>query len=126
MANELTVSASIQYDKDNHQLSFTPDTQRVTVAGEQHSAGVQALTTTHEALVLNEVGASAQGWAWFRNIGTSTATHIKVGVQNADSSFTEVFNLKGGEFAIMRLGDTALYAESSTGTLHLQYSILEA
>lgn len=125
MANELTVSASIQYDKDNHQLSFTPDTQSVTVAGEQHSAGVQALTTTHEILALNEVGASAQGWAWFRNIGTSTDSHIKVGVNNADNSFTEVFNLKGGEFAIMRLGDTALYAESSTGTLYLQYSILE-
>lgn len=126
MANELTVSTSINYEKNNHQLSFLPDTQSITVAGEQHSAGVQALTTTHEALVLNEVGASSQGWAWFRNIGTDTATHIKVGVQNADSSFTEVFTLQGGEFAIMRLGDTALYAESSTGTLHLQYSILEA
>ena len=125
MADELTVSASIQYEKNNHQLSFTPDQQVITVTGEQHSAGVQALTTTHEALGLNEVGAAAQGWAWFRNIGTDTSTHIKVGVNNADSSFTEVFNLLGGEFAIMRLGDTALYAESSSGTLYLQYSILE-
>ena len=126
MANELQVSASVSYEKDNHQLSFTPDTQSITVAGEQHTAGVQALSTTHEALSLNEVGAAAQGWAWFRNIGTSTDTHIKVGVNNADNSFTEVFNLQGGEFAIMRLGDTALYAESSTGTLYLQYSIIEA
>jgi hypothetical protein len=125
MANELTISASIDYDKNNHQLTFTPPVINVDVAGEQHSAGVQALTTTHEALVLNEVGAAAQGWAWFRNIGTDASTHIKVGVNNADSSFTEVFNLVGGEFAIMRLGDTALYAESSAGTLHLQYSILE-
>ena len=125
MANELTISASINYDKGNHQLAFTPPTIDVTVAGEQHTAGVQALTTSHEALVLNEVGAAAQGWAWFRNIGTDSATHIKVGVNNADSSFTEVFNLAGGEYAIMRLGDTALYAESSTGTLYLQYSILE-
>ena len=125
MADELTVSASIQYEKNNHQLSFTPDQQTITVAGEQHTAGVQALTTTHEALVLNEVGASSQGWAWFRNIGTDTATHIKVGVDNS-GSFVEVFTLQGGEFAIMRVGDTALYAESSTGTLYLQYSILEA
>jgi len=125
MANELTVSANIQYEKNNHQLAFTPDTQTITVAGEQHTAGVQALTTSHEALVLNEVGASSQGWAWFRNIGTDTATHIKVGIDNS-GSFVEVFTLQGGEFAIMRVGDTALYAESSTGTLYLQYSILEA
>lgn len=125
MADELTVSANIQYEKNNHQLAFTPDTQTITVAGEQHTAGVQALTTTHEALVLNEVGASSQGWAWFRNIGTDTSTHIKVGVDNS-GSFVEVFTLQGGEFAIMRVGDTALYAESSTGTLYLQYSILEA
>ena len=125
MANELTVTTSIEYDKNNHQLSFTPDAHRVTVSGEQHSAGVQALTTTHEAIALNEVAAGSQGWAWFRNIGTDKATHIKVGVNNADNSFTEVFNLQGGEFAIMRLGGTALYAESSTGTLHLQYSVIE-
>ena len=90
-----------------------------------HLFRFQALTTSHEAIVLNEVTAGIQGWAWFRNIGTDTSTHIKVGINNADSSFTEVFNLKGGEFAIMRLGGTALYAESSTGTLHLQYSIIE-
>tara|TARA_R110001592_G_scaffold122620_3_gene329553 strand:+ start:5363 stop:5743 length:381 start_codon:yes stop_codon:yes gene_type:complete len=125
MANELTVTASIDYDKNNHQLNFTPEVQQITVAGEKHAAGVQALTTSHEAIVLNEVTAGIQGWAWFRNIGTDTSTHIKVGINNADSSFTEVFNLKGGEFAIMRLGGTALYAESSTGTLHLQYSIIE-
>ena len=125
MADELTVSASISYEKNNHQLSFTPDQQLITVSNNRHASGVQALTTTHEPLVLNEVTAGNQGWAWFRNIGTALDSHIKVGVNNADSSFTEVFNLLGGEFAIMRLGDTALYAESSTGTLYLQYSILE-
>ena len=125
MANELTISANVAYEKNNHELAFSPPTITVDVSGEQHSAGVQALTTTHEALVLNEVAAGSQGWAWFRNIGTDATTHIKVGVNNADSSFTEVFNLKGGEFAVMRLGGTALYAESSTGTLYLQYSVLE-
>ena len=124
MANELTVSASINYSKNNHQLTFSPTSQQVDVAGEQHSAGVQALTTSHEALALGEVGAGSQGWAWFRNIGTSADSHIKVGIDDS-GSFVEVFNLKGGEFAIMRLGGTALYAESSTGTLHIQYSILE-
>lgn len=125
MANELTITTSAQYEKNNHELSFTPPAIQVTVSGEEHTAGVQTLSTTHAALALNDVVASDQGWAWFRNIGTSADSHIKVGVNNADSSFTEVFNLKGGEYAIMRLGNTALYAESSTGTLHLQYSILE-
>ena len=125
MADELTVSASISYEKNNHQLSFTPDQQLVTVAGVEHAAGVQILSTTHTALELNDVAAADQGWAWFRNIGTALDSHIKVGVNNADNSFTEIFNLLGGEFAIMRLGDTPLYAESSTGTLYIQYSILE-
>ena len=77
--------------------------------------------------MLNEVGAAAQGWAWFRNIGTDTATQIDIGAE-VSSSFVPIFSMKGGEFALMRLQDTALYAKASSGagTLYLQYSILEA
>jgi hypothetical protein len=124
MANEITVSATVNYSKNNHQLTFSPGSQQIDVAGEKHTAGVQALTTSHEALALNEVSAGSQGWAWFRNIGTSADSHIKIGIE-VSSTFYEVINLKGGEFAVMRLGGTALYAESSADTLHLQYSIIE-
>lgn len=123
MANELQVSASINYSKNNHQLTFAPTTQNITVTGEEHSAGVLELSTTHTAIPL-QMTAAEQGYAWFRNIGTSSSTHIKIGIDDS-GSFVEVINLKGGEFAMFRCGNTALYAESSTGTMYLQYSVLE-
>ena len=129
MANELTVSASINYSKGNHQLTFSPTAQQIDVAGEQHSAGVQGVTNpaAGEALALNEVGASSQGWGWFRNIGTSADTHISVGPRDGSGTFIECFQLKGGEFAIMRIGDQQLYAKASTSAEHfIQYSIIEA
>ncbi len=128
MANELTVSASMDYDKANHQLTFTPPTINVTVSGDQASGGVmEATNATHGvAIDVTELGASAQGWAWFRNIGTDSATHIMVGPRDGSGNFFECFQLKGGEFAIMRVGDQQLYAKSSSGTLNLQYNIIEA
>tara|TARA_R100001510_G_scaffold57782_1_gene67739 strand:+ start:7652 stop:8038 length:387 start_codon:yes stop_codon:yes gene_type:complete len=128
MANELQVSTSIQYDKNNHQLTFTPETIDVTVSGDQSSGAVLEATTTSAGVAIDvtEVGTSSQGWAWFRNIGTDSSTHIAVGPRDGSGTFIETFNLKGGEFAIMRLGDQQLYAKSSSGTLNLQYNVLEA
>jgi hypothetical protein len=125
MANELTVSANIQYEKNNHQLAFTPDTQTITVAGEQTSSGViQVADSSHEPLSLGEVGASVQGWAWFRNVGTDTTTAVRIGL-DVSSNFYPVLELKGGEFAIMRLANQQLYAKSTSGNLFLQFNIIE-
>ena len=125
MANELTVSASLSYTKNNHQLTFSPTAQQITVSGEEHSAGVlECGSGSHTAIPLVGMSASEQGYAAFRNVGTSTASHIAIGIE-VSSTFHEVINLKGGEFAVLRLGGTALHAKASAGTLHLQYSILE-
>ena len=125
MANELTLSATVNYSKNNHQVTFSPGTQQITVTGEQHIAGVQQVgASVHEALNMGEVAAADQGYAFFRNIGTSADSHINVGVE-VSSNFVPVFSLKGGEFAVMRLENQQLFAKSSAGNLLLQYSILE-
>mgnify|MGYP003132998615 CR=1 FL=1 len=125
MANELTVAASLSYSKNNHQITFNPTQQQITVSGTKHAAGVQEIgASTHEALNLGEVSAADQGYAFFRNIGTSSDSQIFVGVDSS-SNFIPVFALKGGEFAVMRLQNQPLYAKTSAGNLHLQYSILE-
>tara|TARA_R100000654_G_scaffold59613_1_gene86327 strand:+ start:1730 stop:2110 length:381 start_codon:yes stop_codon:yes gene_type:complete len=125
MADELSVSASVVYEKNNHQLQFTPDQQTITVTGEQTSSGViQVADSSHEAISLGEVSASAQGWAWFRNVGTDTTTAVRVGL-DVSSNFFPVFELKGGEFAIMRLANQQLFAKSTSGNLFLQFNIIE-
>tara|TARA_R110000824_G_scaffold1991_1_gene9693 strand:- start:6350 stop:6736 length:387 start_codon:yes stop_codon:yes gene_type:complete len=128
MANELTISASASYEKNNHELSFSPPAIQVTVAGDQSSGAVVEATTTPAGVAIDvtELGAAAQGWAWFRNIGTDSATHIAVGPRDGSGNFIECFHLLGGEFAIMRVGDQQLYCKSSSGTLNLQYNVLEA
>ncbi len=125
MANELTISASIQYDKSNHQLTFTPDTQNVTVAGVEAVGGVQAVTTgSHETLVMNEMTVGNQGHAWFRNIGTSADASIQLGIV-VSGTFHDVLELKGGEFAITRLAGEQIYAKAVGSNGHIQYQILE-
>tara|TARA_R100001082_G_C4365862_1_gene161890 strand:- start:5165 stop:5548 length:384 start_codon:yes stop_codon:yes gene_type:complete len=127
MANELTVSVSASYEKANHTLSFTPETDQIDVSGDLYSAGVQNVPSSGEgeALSLNDMNASDQGWAWFQNIGTDASTHVSIGPRSG-GSFVECFQLKGGEFAIMRIGDNALYARASSGTLDIFYSIIQA
>ena len=125
MANELTVSASIQYEKSNHQESFTPDTQTITVAGVEAVGGVQAVTTgAHETLVMNEMTVGNQGYAWFRNIGTSADASIQIGIV-VSGTFHDVMELKGGEFAVTRLAGEQLYAKAVSSNDHIQYQILE-
>lgn len=125
MANELTVSASVQYEKSNHQESFTPDTQTITVAGVEAVGGVQAVTTgSHETLVMNEMTVTNQGWAWFRNIGTSADASIQIGIV-VSGTFHDVMELKGGEFAVTRLAGEQLYAKAVSANGHIQYQILE-
>ena len=125
MANELTVSASVQYEKSNHQESFTPDTQSITVSGTRAVSGVQqVLTSGHEILVMNEMTVGAQGWAWFRNIGTSADASIQIGIV-VSGTFHDVMELKGGEFAVTRLAGEQLYAKAVSSNGHLQYQILE-
>lgn len=125
MANELTVSASVQYEKSNHQESFTPDTQSITVSGVESVGGVQAVTTgAHETLVMNEMTVGNQGWAWFRNIGTSADASIQLGIV-VSSNFHDVIELKGGEFAVLRLAGEQLFAKAVSSNGHLQFQILE-
>ena len=79
---------------------------------------------TEKAIALGEVGASVQGWAWFRNVGTDTTTAVRIGL-DVSGNFFPVFELKGGEFAIMRLANQQLHAKSTSGNLFLQFNIIE-
>lgn len=125
MANELTVSASVSYEKANHQESFTPDTQSITVAGVESVGGVQAVGTgTHETLVMNEMTVTNQGYAWFRNIGTSADASIQLGIL-VSGTFHDVLELKGGEFAVARLAGEQIYAKAVGASGHIQYTILD-
>ena len=127
MANELTVNASVSYEKANHTLTFSPASEQVDVSGDLYTAGVQNVPSSGEgeALALNDMSATDQGWAWFQNIGTDSSTYVSIGPRSG-GSFVECFQLKGGEFAIMRIGDNALYARASSGTLDIYYSIIMA
>lgn len=124
MADELRVTASVSYEKDNDTLAFSPDTTVITVAGQQRAGGVQQITTTKELLVMNEILVTTQGWAWFRNIGTDSALAIQIGIV-VGGTFHDVLELNGGEFAVSRLAGEQLYAQAVGSTQYLEYSILE-
>jgi len=124
MANELTLTGSISYEKDNDSVTFSPDSTDITVSGQQRTGGVQLLTTSHEALVMNEVLVSTQGWFWARNIGTDTDTAVQIGIV-VSTTFHDVLELKGGEFCMSRLAGEQLYAKATSGTLYLEYFIIE-
>ncbi len=124
MADELRVTASLTYEKDNDSITFSPDTSVITVAGQQRTGGVQQVTTTKEALVMNEILVTTQGWAWFRNIGTDSSLAIQIGIV-VGGTFHDVLELNGGEFAISRTAGEQLYAQAVGSTQYLEYAIIE-
>jgi len=95
------------------------------VSGVESVGGVQLITTsTHETLVMNEMTVTNQGYAWFRNIGTSADASIQIGIL-VSGTFHDVLELKGGEFAISRLAGEQLYAKAVSSNGYLQYTILD-
>lgn len=121
MANELTVSLTLQFAKGNvASVGFVKSNLQFTVAGQKYVRTVQNIGTSIEALAMGEV--ATPGWYFFFNLDATNYVEILTAI--AGVAFLK---LKPGEAAVGRLPTaiTAPAAQANTGAVNLEYQIVE-
>lgn len=123
MANEISVSAGITVSKTNGpKVSFPSETKQIDLSGARFSSAVQDIgTSSHEALTI-VADQSTAGWAYFRNLDATN--YVEIGV-DVGATFGPLLRLYPGQFTVVRLTTTAVYAKANTAAVKLQYFILE-
>lgn len=118
MANELTVSTVVAYEKGNVTIQSLTTRKQITVTGNVLVEGVQSIGTSEETLALGEVATPLAGYAWFYN--TDATNYVEIG--NATGAYQ--IKLKAGEPAVLRLdGWAGIYAKANTAAVLLQYRL---
>lgn len=119
MAKEISFTSTLKFSKngivDSRSMSCQPD-----VAGSVTAGGVQKIGTTHEALVIGDIG--TPGWARFLNI--DAVNYVELGIVTG-GTFYPFAKLKAGESFPLRLGTSAPYAKANTAEVKLEYLIIE-
>lgn len=118
MANELRVTGSLNFNKNNASLSRTLSIQ-VTVAGSRPYSDMQNIGTSDETLALGSIGTI--GFVCFRNIDATN--YIDIG---ADGSSYPIRLLAGEIAGPLRWNGAAIHAKANNAACDLQYDIVEA
>lgn len=113
MANEITASASLSVSKGGATISATAGNS-FTLTGDEMITLVQNVGTSAEAVVLTDLDTA--GYAFFKNMDVTNFVEIAL-----DSGVsTQIFaKLYPGQFALIPLKTTTLYAKFDTGAGNL-------
>jgi hypothetical protein len=123
MANELTVSVTLSFQKGTGSKIALALSGVFDVAGSAFIHGVQEIGTSEEAISLGGVPAANVGYMICKNLDATNfiSIHPATGV-------VDLVKLNPGEPALFRLDDTdaqAPYALADTAACDLQYIIVE-
>lgn len=119
MANELSMSVSVTYNKngitDQRTMQKTAD-----VSGSAMCGGVQTIGTTEEEIAIGDIG--TKGFARFLNIDATN--YIEIGSYVA-GTFYPLVKMEPTDPAWFRLAGVTLYARANTAAAKLEYMIYE-
>lgn len=118
MADEVTVTTSLQFAKGNVDLTLSDAAKTFDVTGTRYVRGVQAVGTSEEALDMGDI--SDPGWAYFRNLDASNYVEIF-----AATGETACIRLNAGESCCFRLVATAPFVQADTSSVDLEYMIVQ-
>lgn len=120
MANEITLSASISFQKGGAWDGVAVRDLLVTMTGTNWIHHRQSVGTSEEALVLGDV--TAGGYVLLVNRDATNYVQVK-----AATGATALVRLKAGECALFRLdaGATAPFVQANTGAVELETFLLE-
>jgi hypothetical protein len=120
MANEITVSLSLEFSKGGSSDKMRKMGQQFTLSGTDYIHKTQIVGTSEEAIVIGEIG--TPGWCFFRNLDDTNYVSIR-----AATGATSTVELKAGESCCFRLarGATAPFAIANTSSVTIEYLILE-
>jgi hypothetical protein len=118
MANEIAISQSIRYSKN--QTSASQSTSfSVSQAGDKYQAGVQSVGTVEEQLDKGDIGTI--GYLSFKNIDATN--YVQIGVT------TGVYSIKclpGAGGMIPWNSSTAPFVKANTAAVEVDYLMIEA
>ena len=120
MANEITLTGSLQIANGDFKQDWRPGTIQITQSTQACAGGVQIIGTSEEAIVVTDV--ATPGYCFFRNLDATNFVTIGSFVS---ATYYPALKLKAGEYAICRLdGSKTFYAKADTANVKLQYAIL--
>lgn len=119
---DITYSMSLKVDKDN----FVNQVQVSQVTATQSKAGYSSLVydLTTNATALSTANLSSVGMAFLRNLSTSSAATVQIGIE-AGGSFVGFTTLRGSEPALVRLSAGTDYQAKGVAGTRLRVDIAE-
>ena len=121
MADELTLRASISFEKGTKSAAEALAPFTVDVAGGNYLDNVQNVGfAAEEALLLADI--TVGGYVWLRNLDATNFISVRQG-----TGTTNMIQLKPGDFALFRLSPdtTAPYVIADTGACELEVLLID-
>ena len=113
MANELTVSASLKFEKSGGDVSGAYGGIQINVTGDNAIKHIQAIGTSEEVVQLGDV--TTGGYWLFKNLDTTNFLQIR-----AATGATNLVRLNAGEIALFRTSASITpYAIADTAACNL-------
>lgn len=121
MANELTVSVAMRFEKSSVIADIAYGSLQFTVSGSRYIEHVQNVGTSEEALRLPESGATL-GWCLLFNMDATN--YVEVYTATSGTAFAK---LKAGEPAVFRFGSgvTAPFIKANSSACNVRVLIIE-
>lgn len=120
MANEISLSGSMTFQKGNVSASMGKAGVRADVAGLRYAEYVQEIGTSAEALELGDVG--TPGYVMIENLDATNFVSLR-----PTSSAADMIRIRAGEFAgPFQLAAAAPFAIANTAAVRIRCLVIEA
>lgn len=121
MANEITITTGLQATKGSLSVQLNPASFQTDLTGSRFIRNVQAVGTTHEALVVGDL--STAGVYRITNLDATNFAELGVDVSG---TFYPVDKVLPGETIQSRLSSLSRHVKADTAAVNLDITIFEA
>jgi len=119
--DELTTNITFKVDNGINVTRTNNDTFDMT--GNHTSYQILDISTSYEAIAIGDIATA--GFAFFKNVDTDTDSYIEIGVEVA-ATFYPFVKLNPGEAALLRLGTSTIFAQTTSTNTSIASQMLES
>ena len=125
MADELTITATMQFDKGDSDYTVPTNGSpfSVTITGTNFLIHRQIVGTSEEALVLGDVDISANG-AWLIMVNRDATNYVEI---RPGTGVADMVEIPAGEVAMFKIPSsaTAPFVIANTASCEVEYMLVE-
>ena len=118
MANEITISASLDFSKGGIGSSLSDTSLQFDVTGTDYHQGTMQVGTSAETLNLGDI--TTPGYCYMKNYDATNYVEV-IGVNTE----TATIKLKAGEVALFRFASAAPEVQANTSIVQIDYLLIE-